>query len=634
MKLSKKSLSERDWEENFSNEEKIPFGSLKKNKKKILFFVVLISLVFFIFLGRIFYLQILKGKYFQKLSQKNIIREEEIFAPRGLIYDRNKNVLVENIPCFDLIAVPLDLPWDKVKKEIPEDFFEKLSEILEESKEELKEKFKDLNRFSQEKIIEENLEREKVLKLSTQGGFLPVGRQGASRGEIEISKLSGIKIKQNIKRNYLYGPTLAHILGYTSKSSEQDLAENKEASFNQWIGKEGIEKEYENLLKGKSGKKKIEVDALGKEKKVIEIINSVQGENIFLTIDLNLQKKVFEIFEKYQAKKKKKIKAAAVGINPQNGEILFLTSFPSYDNNLFTKKLREQDFSQLKNDSQKPLFNRAISGLYPSGSIIKPLVGLAALEEKIISPQTIIFDPGQIQIKEWIFPCWKKQGHGNMNLVSAIANSCDVFFYIVGGGFEKVKGLGIEKLSFYLKKFGLGEKTLIDLPNEKEGLVPDEEWKKKTKNEKWYIGDTYHLAIGQGDLLITPLQAVYYTSFLANSENFFQPHLIKEVGQKKTELKFKKVETGKNNIKIIRQGMKAVMETSWVKPVFSDLSVEVAGKTGTAQFGNEDKTHAWFICFAPYENPKIAIAVLVEEEGEGSVEAMPIVKEILKEISF
>lgn len=614
MKLSKKALLERDWEENFFVEEKIPFGSLEQNKKKILFFICLLVVCFSIFFWRIFYLQVIKKEYFQGQAEKNTIRQEEILAPRGLIYDRNGNLLVENIPSFDLTVVPIDLPRNSQGK-ITEDFLRKLSEILDEPFENLEEKFKDLNLFStQEKIIKEKIDREKILRL-----------------KIEISDLPGIKIRQTSRRNYLYGPILAHLLGYTAKPTKEDLEINKEISPIQWIGKEGIEKRYENFLKGKNGKRDIEIDALARERKIIKTIDPQQGKDIFLTIDLGLQKKVFEIFENYQKRKGKKIKGAAVGLNPQNGEVLFLLSFPSFDNNLFSQGIEKESFSEIKNDPQKPLFNRVIAGLYPSGSIIKPLVGLAALEEKIISSQTLIFDPGQIRIKEWIFPCWKKEGHGQINLIKAIAQSCDVFFYIIGGGFEEIKGLGIERLASYLKKFGLGEKTGIDLLGEKEGLVPDKEWKEKAKKEKWYVGDTYHLAIGQGDLLISPLQAASFASFLANQEGIYQPHLVKKIDQEEIKSKFKKIEINKKNIEIVRKGMKEMTKTSWLELTFREIPIETAGKTGTAQFGKEDKTHAWFICFAPYENPEIALAVLIEEQGEGYKEAMPLAKEILKE---
>jgi penicillin-binding protein 2 len=286
----------------------------------------------------------------------------------------------------------------------------------------------------------------------------------------------------------------------------------------------------------------------------------------------------------------------------------------------------------LENPDQ-PLFNRAISGEYPSGSTIKPVVAAAALQEGLITAGTSFVSSGGIRINEWFFPDWKAGGHGITDVRKAIAQSVNTFFYIIGGGYGDFTGLGPKKLKEYMEKFGLNNKTGIDLPGERVGFVPDPEWKWATKNEQWYIGDTYHVSIGQGDLLVTPLQVANYIAAVANGGTLYRPHLAKKIVdpavQKDSDILPEVLDSNfvdPKNIQIVREGMRQTVVSGSARSL-SNLPIAVAGKTGTAQWGTDKANHAWFTSFAPYENPEISVTILIEEGIEGSTVAVPIARD-------
>ncbi|MBE3141656.1 MAG: penicillin-binding protein 2, partial [Thermoplasmata archaeon] len=321
--------------------------------------------------------------------------------------------------------------------------------------------------------------------------------------------------------------------------------------------------------------------------------------------------------------------------------ILGLVSLPAYDDNLFARGIQKEEYDQLLKDPYKPLFNRVISALYEPGSTIKPLVAAGALQDGVITAKTTISDPGVISIQNqynpaitYNFPDWKPGGHGMVNVYKAIEQSCDIFFYAVGGGWQNIKGLGVDRLNKWYAKFGMGQKTGIDIPGEQDGFIPTPEWKEKTKKESWYQGDTYHISIGQGDLTVTPLQLLNYTAAMANGGTFYKPHLVSKIqtadGQMvKTiapEVIAKDVVSGEN-LAVSREGMRLVASAGTGR-LLSDLPVPSAGKTGTAQ-NPHGEPHSWFISFAPYDNPQIAIVVMVENAGEGHEYALPVTKEIL-----
>lgn len=572
-----------------------------------------------IFGGRLFYLQIAEGGYFREKAEINKTRVQKIPALRGVIYDANLKPLVSNAPVIDAVIVKKDLP--KAENEYRA-VFQKLSEILAVEEAALSETVSK-NAGADEILLAQNIDSETYLKLAAKAEELP-----------------GLMIYKNSTRDYLFGANFSHILGYIGKAGAEDLKNCGDCGPADIIGKSGLELFYDDILRGKSGRKEFLRDSRGEIIGEMKEIAPRSGSDLVLSVDGAFQKSASAKMDA-ALKNSGFSKGALVALNPANGNILALASFPEFDPNLFTTKVSETDFSALFNNPNRPLFNRAVSGNYPIGSTIKPIIGAAALEEKIISPDYKIFDEGSIVIqnpydrsKPSVFKDWK--AHGWTAMRQAIAESCNVYFYTIGGGFGNFEGLGVEKIKEYLEKFGFGGKLGIDLFGEAGGLVPDPEWK-KTANKYdpiWRIGDTYHLSIGQGDMLATPLQLAAAISSVANGGTLYRPRFVQEI---KNETAAKKIETeilrenfiGEENLKVIREGMRQTVTAGSARQL-ADLPQAVAGKTGTAQFGSEGKTHAWFTGFAPYENPEIVLVVLVESGGEGSSAAVPIAKEIFK----
>jgi penicillin-binding protein 2 len=578
---------------------------------------VFLGIIFFaisILLIKTFYLQIIKGDYYRNVAEGNRIRVETVNARRGIIYDRNLVPLVRNIPTFSLYLVPGDLENEKKQEETINYLKNNIS--LEEN--DLRNKLETAEALYSPILIKENIDYDEALRF-----------------KIESSYIAGINLRLESHREYLNNNgknfSLSHLLGYVGKISQEELEKNADYSPVDFIGKTGVESVYEKILRGKNGKKQIEVDALGKEKSVIAEEDPIDGQNIILTLDIELQNKLEEIVKNHLSLRNKK-RAAAIVLNPQNGKVLALLSLPTFDNNLFAKGISSEDYQKLINDQNNPLFNRAIMGEYPSGSTIKPVISAAALEEKIIDKNTSFLSVGGIRIGSWFFPDWKAGGHGLTNVTKAIAESVNTFFYIIGGGYEEKEGLGVERIVKYLDSFGFGKKTEIDLPNESDGFLPSKEWKEKTKGERWYIGDTYHLAIGQGDILVTPLQIAAATSVFANKGTLFAPHLLEAIESPKPidseQYIVRSDFISYENINLVREGMRRTV-TSGSAQKLLNLPVSSAGKTGTAQWDSKKDPHAWFTAFAPYEKPEIVVTVLVEEGREGSAISLDIAKDFL-----
>jgi penicillin-binding protein 2 len=370
-------------------------------------------------------------------------------------------------------------------------------------------------------------------------------------------------------------------------------------------------------------------------KKIINEEPAQDGHNLLLSIDLELQQKAEEILRAHLEKNKIE-KASLIIINPNNGEVLTMISYPYYDNNDFAQGIKTEAYQELLNNPSQPLFNRAVSGEFPSGSTIKPIFAAGALQEGVISENTSFLSNGGLWIGRWFFPDWRAGGHGLTNVRSAIANSVNTFFYYIGGGYGDFVGLGLDGLVKYSRLFGLGEKTGIDMSGEAAGFVPTREWKEEAKNEAWYIGDTYHFAIGQGDVLATPLQVANYTSVFANGGTLYKPRLVSKILDSSNnvveDIKPEVVRENfidEYNMNVVREGMRQTV-TSGSARYLNSLPIEVAAKTGTAQWSTVKDTHAWFIGFAPYKNPELAFAILLEEGGEGSSTAAPIAYDILK----
>ena len=398
-----------------------------------------------------------------------------------------------------------------------------------------------------------------------------------------------------------------------------------------YIGKTGVEYGYEKNLRGVNGKQEVEVDSAGNIQKDFGITEPVPGSDLVLGIDADLQKKLQDSLQAKLDETGTKT-AAAVAIDPRNGEILAMVNLPSYDNNLFAKGISADDYQKLMSDPDKPMFNRSISGEYPPGSTFKPLVAAAALQEGTITPSTTLDCPAAINIGSYSFPDWKT--HGLTDVRKAIAESVDIFFYAVGGGWNNITALGIDKIHEYADKFGLGRKLGIDIPGEASGLIPTQQWKQDKIGERWYLGDDYHCAIGQGFVTATPLQLANYIAAIANGGTVFQPHfvdLIKKVDgsvEKVNPVVLNKNFISSANLQVVREGMRQTVLSGTAQPL-KDLPVEVAGKTGTAQFGSgNEREHGWFVSFAPYNNPTIAMAVLVEGGGEGFSTAEPVTHDV------
>ena len=567
-------------------------------------------LVLAVLAGRVFVLNTVQGEKYQGMSERNSLRMLTIPAPRGIIYDRTGQALVQNIPTLDLAVVPSDLPreeGDRVRER------ELLRSIIDIDQEVASSVFGAKGNTASPVLLKSRLTQEEMLIfLSRQADF------------------PGVVLMRSAEREYRDGTIFSHLIGYEGKIRQQELDDYPEYGLSDMIGKEGIEKSYESFLRGKNGADRVEVDALGKIKKELGSVQPVPGNDIILHIDAELQKKIFDSLSMLLETKNLK-RAAAVAMNPETGGILALVSLPSYDNNLFSGGIDQKHYEELLTDDARPLFNRAVSGEYPPGSTIKPVVAAAALAEGVVNEHTEIESRGGISIGKFFFGDWK--AHGFTDIRRAIAVSSDVYFYSVGGGYGSVPGLGIRRMKAYEEFFGYGKKTGIDIPGEADGFLPDPDWKQRRFGERWYIGDDYHAAIGQGFVTATPLQILNSIATIGNGGILREPRLVSHIRDASGKLSpvespvVRRDFVDANILRIVREGMRETVTEGTAQPL-RDLPVAVAGKTGTAQFGTGKDTHGWFVSFAPYEKPEIALIVLVEGQGEEGYNAVPVTKEV------
>lgn len=605
--------------------------------------IIIFFLFFFLslLLGKVAWLQVVKGDYYYKMAEGNRVRVHRIEPKRGIVYDKNKTPLVRNAANFKLYFVPIDLP-SKREKEKPgemclEDIISGISGILKEvSEKDLYDKLATIKIGSLESysplFVVDNIEYEKAMSLYLKSALWPgVVLSNSSRREYP----NMTKVMDGDKE-FTVGLSLSHILGYTGKINDTELQKyGKEYQPIDYIGKMGLEYFWENELKGVNGKKQIEVDALGKEKKIIGQVDASDGHGLVLALDLPMQTKLEGLFLKYMGERKL-TKGSAVVMNPNNGEVLAMVSLPAFDNNLFAHGISQEDYSGYLNAEDRPLFNRAVGGEFPPGSTFKMVLAAGALQERIISESTKFLSNGGLRISQWFFPDWKGGGHGMTDVKKAIAESVNTFFYFIGGGYNDFVGLGVDKIVEYAEEFGFGKQTGIDLNGEASGFVPTKEWKSEVKKEKWYIGDTYHLSIGQGDMLVTPLQVAAYTSVFANGSSLYRPHLVKQIISHENEVVseiqpevVRKDFIDPININVVREGMRQTVTNGSARRL-NTLKKTSAGKTGTAQWSSKKDPHAWFTGFAPYEKPEIAFVFLVEEGKEGSVITISIAHDFLE----
>lgn len=577
------------------------------------------AMIFVVLSARAFYLQMIRYDYFLAKSEKNASRFYQIPALRGIMYDSHGAQLVFNEPAFDLLATPRELPApDRLNEAIA-----RISSLTGVSRDELTSSLDASKAGGRSFIVLSSIPRDAALSL-----------------EAESANFPGFKVQQAAVRRYGESSLLSHLLGYLGKMTEEEIGNNPDYSPTEYIGKSGLELSYERTLRGRPGTVEVEVDSMGNPKKETVAATPQAGKNLILSVDLELEKKIYEALESALTRLNAS-QAAAVALDPQTGDVLALVSVPGFDANLFAKGISFADYQAIAKDPLKPLFNRAIAGTYPSGSLIKPLLAAAALQEGVVTPNKTILSTGGIVIRNqysdeiaYTFNDWKIGGHGAVNMIKALAESVNTYFYTIGGGYGDVKGLGLERIKRYAELFGWGTILGIDVPGEKAGLIPDEEWKKNVKGERWYVGDTYNISIGQGDVAITPLQVSAAVAAIANNGTLYQPKLVKKIIEQQRiieEVEPRAIRNGfisAANLEVVRRGMREAVVSGSSRALF-DLPVKAAGKTGTAQF-KKDKTHAWFSGFAPYENPEIVITVLIEEGGEGSSAAVPVAKEVLQ----
>lgn len=546
---------------------------ISKDPWRVIYFLIFCLVLFFILFLRLFHLQITQGKQSRELADGNRIQIKLIHAPRGVIYDRNGKILASNSPAFRLIN-------PDIKKT---------------------------------RLIT----REEALDLEV--------KNNPNFNNLEVDNV----------RTYSKGEEFAHVLGYVGEISETQLKDPAYSGYHlgDRVGKSGIEQQYEKALRGVDGGEIIEVNSKGAKIRTLRTNPPIPGQNIYLNIDADFQHKLFTL-AKEEISKVGSCCGAVVAEDPGNGQILALFSLPSFDPNAFTKE-DDGAISEIFSNPDFPILNRSISGTYPPGSTFKIVTSLAALNSGKITPDTTFIDKGVIYLGPYSFSNWYFNEYGRtegpVNLLKAIQRSNDIYYY------EVSQIIGENTLGSMARKLKLGGKLGIDLPSEETGLIPDDAWKRKTLNEVWFPGDTLHMAIGQGYVLTTPLQILGITSFMGASGVLYQPQMINKITSGDSNVFEFKPKTLVSNlvpqsqINLVKEGLKLVPKSGGTAWPFFSFPIPTAGKTGTAEFGDpKNKTHAWYTSYAPADNPKIALTVLIEAGGEGSNASAPVAKEFYR----
>jgi penicillin-binding protein 2 len=612
-------------------------------RRPILVMALMAVGLFCVLASQLFRLQLIDGERNLGLADGNRLRQKENRAPRGIIYDRTKKVmLAENLATFDVTVTPSLLPRDEKSRNA---VYAKVSQMIGKPVSEIAAKAEGDCTSHQPKLYSQSQARAVCLG-SSQAEVVAtnVSRDQALNLDQSTAELPGFSLDTNQIRNYKDNGMLSAILGYTGRVSSDDIGPSSPYLPTDFVGKLGIERQYEDVLRGQNGSEQTEVDASGRPIKVLGSKPSYPGSNLVLSIDMGIESKLADSI-KAQMQASGANQAAGVALNPKTGEILAAVNLPTYDNNLFAKGISVKDYENLTNDPGQPLFNKVMAGGYPSGSIIKPLIASAALQEHAITPDTTVNDTGALEIPnqydpkvKYTFRSYEPGGLGVVNVTKAIALSSNVFFYTVGGGYGNIAGLGVDKLVSYYHKFGLGQKTGVDVPGEGNGRIPTPAWKKQFSGQPWYLGDTYNISVGQGDLLASPLQMAVATAAVANRGSVIEPHVVKAIDDPNggetvipTKVKQKNFISPENN-ELVRNAMRQVVTSGTACCLIEkQVPVPVAGKTGTAETDPEGKKKpdAWFTAFAPFDDPQIVIVVLIPNSGEGAQYAAPAVRETL-----
>ena len=613
-------------------------------------------------------LQVASSEEYQLSADRNRFRLVPIDAPRGIIYDRFGRILVRNVPSFAVSIVPAGLPEDAAAREavlqrvgdllnVPVDDSEDTDgPTAPDSPSALPPSVRGPGGPSIEGILKERA----VSPYSTVRIASNVDRQAAFIIEEEHLELPGVLVEVEPLRQYVDGPLTSHVLGYVGWIPSERLGDYVGEAYqpDDLVGLTAIELTQERYLRGTKGQKHIEVDAFEREVAVIAHEPATQGHNVILTIDLELQQAAEDALREGMRRSGSE-GGCVVAMDPRTGEILAMVSLPSYDNNLFSGGISYEDYARLSSDRHRPLVNHAISGQYPPGSTFKIVPACGALEERVIDRHSDLTCKGTLLLPNKNYPddlskaqefhCWYELGHGPLDIVGGIRQSCDIFFYRASGGFGDFQGLGMERLAEYACMLGFGQPTGIELSGEARGLVPNDRWKRQNYGENWVTGDTYNAAIGQGYVLATPLQVLNATAAVANGGTLYRPQLVYQITDADgrvvhalTPEAIWELEISEENLSLVCRGMREAVTngTAWLLRL---PAVAVAGKTGTAEYPGVDEegnlmldedgnlpTHAWFTAFAPYEDPEISLVVFLEGGGEGSQTAVPVAADILR----
>ncbi|MBN1875734.1 MAG: penicillin-binding protein 2 [Anaerolineae bacterium] len=675
----------KTWIREFPADDEISRPPWVQREPRLALIVWGILVVLGLYLIRLWQLQFLEGGSWQQRAKQQQTRLVTISPPRGVIYDRTGKILVRNIPAYNVTITPGYLPDDEERERA---VLQRLSQLIDvpystaqgSEKQEYQPEIGAIGRSQfppygeqpqdgllemvnevrwlepyEPIIVSQNIERELAQIIGQEGGVT----------------LPGVDIEIIPRRSYVYGALTSQILGFLGAIPPESVEEYENKGYVpdvDRIGYDGIEFTAEDFLRGTPGRRVVIKDVLGQELSTESETLPHPGDNVHLTLDVELQQ-VAEDALRAGMEEANSRRGALVILDPRNGEVLSLISLPTYDNNMFSKRLDLDEYQKLLDDPHHPFYNHAIADQIPPGSTFKVIPAAAGLQEGVINRYTTINCPGQILLPNKFAPddpelaqsfyCWINLstggGHGPLNVVNALAQSCDIFFYEVGGGFEETEfdGLGVERLAKYAQDFGLGARSGIDLPAEQAGLVPDAKWKRQEKGETWTTGNTYNLAIGQGDLLVTPLQMANVVAVVANGGTLYRPRLIHHItdaeGNVIREFEpeiISRLPIDASVWAIVQEGMQlaATDEGTALLAQLKDLGIKVAGKTGTAEYcdmiafkaGRCDveehetlPTHAWFIAYAPAEAPEIAIAIWIYDGGEGSAVAAPVSQKVM-----
>jgi penicillin-binding protein 2 len=567
-----------------------------------IFTIVFILFMIIIFI-RIFDLQIIKYIYYKDLSDRNYLRGNVIYPSRGLIFDRNKNFLVKNVPYFFIYQ-----NVDKcINREVEVDRYKVCIEDLEV--------FKRFFPIDTGQIINKYFP-----------GRIILLKKNITKNEInpflnDLNQLKSLDIVVIPTRDYLFEESMSHVLGYVSESSNFD---------DKYEGKDGIELYYNDVLSGTKGFTQKKFDSQNNVLDTFSGVSPISGKNITLTIDSSLQEFIYEKLKNKVTRTKDSTGGSVVVQDPRNGQILALVNYPSYSIQKFSDGISAKDYQELLENPGKPFFNRSVSGAYPPGSVFKLVTAAGILEEKIATPTDTIFDQGYIEIKNYRYHNWKRDGHGIVDVTRAMKVSNDTYFYIYTAGFEDKKGLGVKKLYDWALKFNFSILTGIDLPGEVKGFMPD------GTNKVWYLGDTFITAIGQGDVLATPIQTSLLMAYFAADQKAYKPHLVSEIDDKvrKDVILYSNLMSNEN-FQVVKNSLKEVNSKGGTAYSFNDMELkwgfDSGGKTGTSEFLKNGvmKTHAWYSGFAPYDNAEVVVTVFLEDGGGGSDDASPLAREIM-----